>query len=165
MTKKSPIIQQGKVTELMTQIANLPEREKAPDDPVSLSEIFRTKEYMTEIKGALKRGYSFIDLAEIFTEKCGIAVSARQIRYHYTRGTREKNQGVKSKSGRKTGSGNAPGKQEISEDSTQKDAAGGTGENYLKIDSGAEFPQKGAVAVSGCGDARDLEPGAFFFGK
>jgi hypothetical protein len=84
----------------MSLLANLPEREKAPDDPVSLSEIFRTKEYVAEIKGALKRGYSFDDLEKLFTERCGVAVSARQIKYHYTRGT---NQGMKSKSGKKAG--------------------------------------------------------------
>jgi hypothetical protein len=45
MERKSPIIQQGKVAELMTQIANLLERGKRPNDHVSLAEIFHTKEY------------------------------------------------------------------------------------------------------------------------
>jgi hypothetical protein len=104
MTRKSSIIQQSKVTDLMSQLANLPERERAPDDPISLSEIFRTKEYVAEIKGALKRGYSFDDLGKIFTERCGVAISARQIKYHYTRGT---TQGMKSKPGKKAGENGA----------------------------------------------------------
>jgi hypothetical protein len=99
MKRKSPIIQQGKVTELMTELANLPEYEKNPSDPVSLSEIFRTKEYITEVKAVLKKGYTFEKLAEIFTERCGVAVSARQIKYHFTRA---KNQGAKGKSGKKS---------------------------------------------------------------
>jgi hypothetical protein len=82
MKRKSPIIQQGVVAELMTELANLPEREKVPGDPVSLSEIFHAKKYVADISGALKRGYSFDDLAQIFTEKCGAAVSARQIKYY-----------------------------------------------------------------------------------
>jgi hypothetical protein len=98
MKKKSPVIQQGIVTALMSQLASLPEREKAPDDPVSLSEMFRTKEYVAEVKAALKKGYTFDDLAEIFSERCGVAVSARQIRFHFTRG---KNRGMKNKSGKK----------------------------------------------------------------
>ena len=99
MTKKSPIIQQGKVTDLMTQLANLPERKKAPDYPVSLTEIFRSKEYMAEIRRALKRGYGFGDLAAIFTERCGVAISARQIKYHYTH---DQNQSVNTKSCKKS---------------------------------------------------------------
>jgi hypothetical protein len=118
MKRKNPTIEQGAVTELMTQLANLPEREKSPDDPVSLSEIFRTKEYIAEIKRALKLGYSFEDLAEIFTEKCGIAVTARQIKYHFTRG---KNQGMKSKSTKKAGEFGATEKHTSSVDSSRKD--------------------------------------------
>ena len=98
MKRKSPIIRQGKVTELMAELASLPEREKAPDDPVTLSEMFRTKEYVTEVKAALKKGYTFENLEEIFTERCGVVVSARQIRYHFTHG---QNRGVKSKSVKK----------------------------------------------------------------
>jgi hypothetical protein len=82
----------------MSHLANLPEREKGPDDPVSLPEIFRTKEYMAEIRGALKKGYTFEDLAKIFTERCGVAVSARQMKCHFTRG---KNRGLKNQSGKK----------------------------------------------------------------
>ena len=98
MRKKSPSIRQGIVTEMMTELANLPKREKSPGDLITLSEIFRMKGYMTEIKGALKRGYSFDDLAEIFTERFGVAVSARQIRYHFTRA---QNIGKKSGTGQK----------------------------------------------------------------
>jgi hypothetical protein len=119
MKKKSPVIQQGIVAELMSQLANLPEREKAPSDPVTLSEIFRTQEYVAEIKAALKKGYTFEDLAEIFTERCGVAISARQIKYHFTRG---KNRGTKSKAGKKTGEIGGIEKQASCADSPCKDS-------------------------------------------
>ena len=88
MKQKGKVIQlqQSTVTDLISHLAKLPEREKSPDDPVSLSEIFRTKEYMAEIRNALKRGYTFEDLSRIFTEKCGTSISVRQIKYHCTRG-------------------------------------------------------------------------------
>ena len=88
MTQKGKVmqLQYGAVTGLMSHLANLPEREKSPDDPVSLPEVFRRKDYMTEIRNALKRGYTFEDLSKIFTEKCGVSISARQLKYHYTRG-------------------------------------------------------------------------------
>ena len=85
MKRSSTTIRQRIVTEMMTELAKLPKREKTPDDLITLPEIFRMKGYMAEIKGALKRGYSFDDLAKIFSNRCGIAVSARQIRYHFTR--------------------------------------------------------------------------------
>jgi hypothetical protein len=100
MERKSPIIRQGKVTELMAELASLPVREKAPEDPITLSEMFRTKEYLTEVKAALKKGYTFENLAAIFTERCNVAVSARQIRYHFTHG---QNRGMKNKSCPKSG--------------------------------------------------------------
>ena len=87
------------VTEMVTELANLPKREIKPDDLMTLPEIFRIKGYMTEIKGALKRGYSFDELAEIISERCGVAISARQIRYHFTRA---QNMGKKSGTGQKT---------------------------------------------------------------
>ena len=88
MKQKSRVIQlqQSTVTDLISHLAKLPEREKSPDDPVSLPEIFRTKEYMTEIRNALKKGYTFEDLSKIFSEKVGVTVSVRQLKYHYTRG-------------------------------------------------------------------------------
>ena len=79
-------LQQGAVTDLISYLANLPEREKSPDDLVSLPEIFRRKDYVTEIRSALKKGYKFEDLSKIFTEKCGVPISVRQLKYHYTRG-------------------------------------------------------------------------------
>ena len=100
MTRKSTTIRQSVVTEMMTALANLPKREKAPGDLLTLPEIFREKQYIAEIKGALKRGYSFDDLAEIFTERCGTAVSARQIRYHLTHA---QNPGKKTGVGQKAG--------------------------------------------------------------
>jgi hypothetical protein len=68
MTQKvrSIQLQKSTVTDLMSHLASLPEREKGPDDPISLPEIFRTKEYMAEIREALKKGYTFEDLVKIF---------------------------------------------------------------------------------------------------
>jgi hypothetical protein len=132
VTKKSPIIRQGKVTDLMTQIANLPERKKAPDDMVSLTEIFRTKEYIAEVRRALKRGYSFGDLAKIFTERCGVAISARQIRYHYTH---EQNQSVNAKSRKKPRKTGASENHALSADSPQKTAVDDVKENHTAPDS------------------------------
>jgi hypothetical protein len=132
MKQKSPIIRQGKVTELMTELANLPEREKAPNDPVSLSEIFSTKEYAAEVKSALKKGYTFENLAAIFTEKYGIAVTARQIKYHFTHA---KNQGVKSKSGKKSGETGASEDHALSVDSPGKTVTEGVKENFIAPDS------------------------------
>jgi hypothetical protein len=93
------MIQQGKVIDVMSQLADLPNRGKAPDTTISLPEIFRTKEYIAEIKGALKKGYSFDDLARIFTDKCGVDISARQMKYHCTR---EKNRRAKNSAGGKS---------------------------------------------------------------
>jgi hypothetical protein len=77
----------------MARLSELPERGKDPGASVSLGRIFRAKEYFNEIKGALKKGYTFDDLAAIFTERCGVNVSARQLKYHYTR---EKNRRAKN---------------------------------------------------------------------
>jgi hypothetical protein len=162
MTRKSLIIQQSKVTELMSQLANLPEREKAPGDPVSLSEIFRAKEYITEIKGALKRGYSFDDLAKIFTERCGVAVSARQIRYHFTRG---QNRGRKSKSGKKNGESVTPKGGASSTDSLRGDAAEEAKRTLATTDfeTGSETisPSKDSGFASDNGAVKDAKPEAF----
>jgi hypothetical protein len=116
----------------MTRIANLPERGKTPNDPVSLSEIFRTKEYAAEIKAALKKGYTFENLAEIFTERCGITVSARQIKYHFTRA---KNRSVKGKPGKKAGGGGTSGNHASPEDSPGKAITEGVKENLISPDS------------------------------
>jgi hypothetical protein len=90
---------------------------------VRLSEIFRIKEYIAEIRKALKLGYSFDDLAEIFTERCGVAVSARQIKCHFTR---EVNRGKKSKSVKKAERNTTTENSVSSEDSSRKDAAQNT---------------------------------------
>jgi hypothetical protein len=150
MKRKNPTILQGVVTELMTQLANLPEREKAPEEPVSLSEIFRSKEYIAEIKGALKRGYSFDDLAEIFTEKCGVGVSARQMKCHFTR---EINRGKKGKSVKKAGEDGVTKIRASSADSSQKNAAQNTQRNLaaasFEIDSEAKVLPKGTEKGTG----------------
>jgi hypothetical protein len=161
MTRKSPIIKQGKVTELITELASLPEREKDPDTSVSLPEIFRTKEYTAEIKGALKRGYSFDDLAEIFTEKLGVAVSARQIRYHFTRG---KNRGMKSKSAKKAGENSSAESRVSSADSSRKDPAQNTQRSVAATDfemssetkDSPKGTEKGTDFASGSSTVKDF---------
>jgi hypothetical protein len=136
MTQKGRAIQlrQSVVTDLISHLASLPEREKSSDDPISLPEIFRTKEYMAEIRGALKKGYTFEDLAEIFTERCGVGVSARQLKYHYTRG---KNRSMKTQAGKKaknagdqkkcTSSANPPQKDTVERPSNGLEIASGSG--------------------------------------
>jgi hypothetical protein len=133
--RKGTIIKQGAVTDIMSRLSELPEREKDPGTAVSLGEIFRAKEYMAEIKDALKKGYSLSDLAEIFTEKCGVNISARQIKYHLTRA---KNRSVKGKSGKRSLSrGCAP-----LSDTGQRRAAGCAKENPVAPDSAAIFSMK-----------------------
>ncbi len=98
MTRKVPILRHSDVTNLMSHLARLPEREKSPGDTINLSEVC-SKAYMLEIKAALKKGYSFGDLAEIFSERCGVSISERQLKYHYTRQMNLRAKGKKSKSG------------------------------------------------------------------
>ena len=97
--RRQTTIQQGVIADVMSHLSELPKRGKDSGIPVSLSDVFRTKEYVAEIKGALKKGYTFNDLAKIFTERCGVTVSARQMKYHYTRG---QNLRAKGKSGAKS---------------------------------------------------------------
>jgi hypothetical protein len=156
MKEKSRAIQVQKsiVTDLISHLAGLPEREKGPDDPISLPEIFRAKEYMAEIRGALKKGYTFEDLAEIFTERCGVAVSARQLKYHYTRG---KNRGLKNQSGKK---GEVIGHQKehvSSEEVPQKD----TGKSREVSVEGVKRSSKGSALVSDSHQMVKAKPGAF----
>jgi hypothetical protein len=96
--RRGTAIKQCAVLEVMARLSELPDRGKDPGTSVSLGKIFRAKEYFNEIKTALKKGYTFDDLASIFTEKCGVEVSARQLKYHYTR---EKNRRSKNNAGRK----------------------------------------------------------------
>ena len=93
--RKRTAIKQGAVMDVMSHLSNLPNREPDINVLLGLSEIFRTKEYITKIKDALKKGYTFDDLAEIFSDKCGIPINGRQLKYHYTRA---KNLGTKGKS-------------------------------------------------------------------
>jgi hypothetical protein len=158
MKRKSPIIKQGKVTELITELANLPEREKDPEEPVSLSEIFRTKEYAAEVKAALKKGYTFENLAEIFSEKCGVAVSARQIKYHFTRG---KNRGMKSKSPKKVEGIGVTGSRVSTADSSRESIDSNGKENRGVTDSPVKGSPKGEGFFSGNGMITDAKPGAF----
>jgi hypothetical protein len=158
MKRKSPIIQQGVVTELMSQLASLPEREKAPDDPVSLSEMFRTKEYVTEVKAALKKGYTFDDLAEIFSEKCGVAVSARQIRYHFTRG---KNRGMKNKPDKKAGEAGTSENHTTPADSERKGADNDGTETNGVTNSSEDCYSEDTRFIPGNDAASGRNPGAF----
>jgi hypothetical protein len=158
MKKKSPVIQQGVVTELMSRLANLPEREKSPDDPVSLSAMFRTKEYVAEVKAALKKGYTFEDLAEIFTERCGVAISARQIKYHFTRG---KNQGMKSKSDRKGREVSASESHTSPANSAQKSADNGGMANEGMTNSSAKPSPKDEGVVFDYDATMDVNRGSF----
>jgi hypothetical protein len=118
----------------MSRLAELPDRGKDSSSAVRLGKIFRTKEYLAEIKGALKKGYMFDDLAAIFSERCSVNISARQIKYHFTRA---KNRSAKGKSGKKPenngGSGNHADSQ--SADSQRKAADGDMKETLVASDS------------------------------
>jgi hypothetical protein len=130
--RRETTIKQGEVTDIMSRLSELPEHEKDPGAAVSLPEIFRTKEYMAEIKGALKKGYTFEDIAAIFTERCGVAVSARQIKYHFTRA---RNRSAKCKSGKKAGETSTSGGGVPSKDSQRAGAVGCVKENHMAPDS------------------------------
>jgi hypothetical protein len=116
----------------MSRLSELPEREKDPGKAVSLGEIFQTKEYMAEIKRALKKGYTFENLAAIFTERCGVAISARQIKYHFTR---EKNRSAKGKSGKKPEDRGASVSHALPADTARKAAEEGVKETLTAPDS------------------------------
>ncbi len=98
--RKRTTLQQGVVVDVMSHLSKLEGREKDPSKPVALSELFRTKEYAAEIQSALGKGYSFDDIAEIFTQRSGVQITGRQLQYHYTR---EKNLRVKGKKSKGTG--------------------------------------------------------------
>jgi hypothetical protein len=125
-------IKQSALADVMSHLSKLPKREKDPGTVVSLSEIFRAKEYMAEIKGALKKGYSFSDIAEIFTEKCGVNISARQIKYHYTCA---KNRSAKGKSSKNTDKTSTSGACVPSADSQRTGAVGCAEGNRMASDS------------------------------
>jgi len=95
--KPAITIKQGALADVMSHLSELPKREKAPDDRIGLPEMFRTKAYAAKIKKALQKGYSFEELAEIFTEKCGVKVIARQLKYHHTHEKNLREKGGKSK--------------------------------------------------------------------
>jgi hypothetical protein len=100
MKRNKSTIRQGVVTELATEVAKKPEREKTPDGYISLLDLFRTKEHAEVVKGALKKGYSFEDLAEILSEKCGVTISGRQIRIALERAERERREQTREGKGR-----------------------------------------------------------------
>ena len=160
--RRGTAIKQGAVTDVMSCLSELPEREKDPGETVSLGEIFRTKAYLAEIKGALKKGYTFENLAAIFTERCGVAVSARQIKYHFTHA---KNRSAKGKLGKKA-EGNSAHEGSISSTvSSRENTAKGVKENFIAPGP----PTKAPSNVSGfsfesrttAGTEGNADPGAF----
>jgi hypothetical protein len=132
----------------MSHLAKLPERGKVPGALVGLPELFRTKEYAAEIKRALKKGYTFDDLAEIFSEKCGVTISARQLKYHYTRA---KNLGENKKPGAKP---------------EQTDASKGGVSSAILHQKGAEGEEKANTAATPDSPANDdPKPASFVQGN
>jgi len=69
----------------MSYIKNLPASENDPESLLGLPEIFRSKEYAAYIESALRKGHTFDNIAEIFSDKFGITITGRQLKYHYTR--------------------------------------------------------------------------------
>jgi hypothetical protein len=160
--RRGTTIKQGAVTGVMSQIANLPNREKDPGAAVSLSEIFRIKAYLNEIKCALKKGYTFENLAEIFTERCGVSISARQIKYHLTRA---KNRSVKGRLGKKAEDNSVHEGSVSSTDSPSENTAEGAKENFIAPDSRTKtFSNNSGFAFESRTSARaegNVDPGAF----
>jgi hypothetical protein len=160
--RRGTAIKQGAVTDVMSRLANLPNHEKDPGAAVSLSEIFRTKAYLNEIKCALKKGYTFENLAEIFTERCGVSISARQIKYHLTRA---KNRSVKGKLGKKAEDNSVHEGSVSSTVSSRENTAEGVKENFIPPDSqtrtssnvsGFSFESRTSARAEG-----NADPGAF----
>jgi hypothetical protein len=148
--KRKTVLQQGAVSDVMSHLSGLPEHEKSPGALVTLSDIFRSKEYVSEINAALKKGYSFDDLAKIFTEKCGVSITARQMKYHHTR---MKNRAMKKKSAGKAQNEGSVSKQVVVTNPHQEEAK----EQPTLTDLSATFPSKSSGIVSG--DVTKKTPG------
>jgi hypothetical protein len=145
----------------MSRLSELPDRGKDPGAAVSLGEIFHTKEYLAEIRGALKKGYTFENLAAIFTEICGVDVSARQLKYHYTR---EKNRRTKNNVAGKSKGQDAPKDDAPPENPEQTDSCD---EAEMATESGANVPPtqtlEPAAFAAANGEVGPSETEAFFF--
>ena len=161
--RRQTIIQQRVIADVMSHLSELPERGKDSVIPISLSDVFRTKEYVAEIKGALKKGYTFNDLAEIFTERCGVVISARQMKYHYTRG---QNLRVKGKSGAKSKRA-VVHNDSVSPANPNSMSAGGERKDDIKAAAGSpvEPSSKRTGFPSEIGEATDSNSDAFPTGK
>ena len=87
MTKRGkPIqIQHNVVMELVSHLKELPSRDENINKVLTLTQIFHTEAFKREVKALLKRGYTHKEISKIITEKCGIIISERQVKYHYTR--------------------------------------------------------------------------------
>jgi hypothetical protein len=157
MTHKRRTIQLQKstISDLMSHLAGLPEREKGSDDLVNLPEIFRTKEYMAEIRGALKKGYTFEDLAGIFTKRCGVIVTARQLKYHFTRG---KNRGLKNQVGKKVEVIEAQEERALSKNPPRKNSDSSTEKN---VEVSMKGSSKSSAIVLDNRLTAKVKPGSF----
>ena len=84
-----------------------------------------------------EKGYTFENLAEIFTERCGVSISARQIKYHLTRA---KNRRVKGKLGKKAEEKSVHEGNVSSTDSPSESTAEGVKENFIAPGSRTRTP-------------------------
>jgi hypothetical protein len=148
--RKQTTIRQGAVSDVMARLSELPDRGKDPGASVSLGRIFRAKECFNEIKGALKKGYTFDDLAAIFTERCDVDISARQMKYHYTR---EKNRRAKNNTGGKPKRSDTSNGGALPENPTRKDSGGEAGAYVCDVGIAANISAIRAI--------RAPKPGAF----
>jgi hypothetical protein len=110
---------------------------------------------MAEIRGALKKGYTFEDLAEIFTKRCGVIVTARQLKYHFTRG---KNRGLKNQVGKKAEVIEAQEELASSKNPPQKDSDSSMGKNVEVSMKGS--PKSSAIVPDNRLTAK-VKPGSF----
>jgi hypothetical protein len=165
-------MQQSAVSDVMSCLSELPDRGKDPGSTVRLAEMFRTKEYFAEIKSALKKGYSFGDLAAIFTERCGVSISERQLKYHYTR---ERNKRAKNNSGKIGGKSKKSKRPDTSKGDTASDnsertdlgdgAEGDTEHTEAVANVSANYATQPAAFVTVSGVTIPAETGAFSFEK
>jgi hypothetical protein len=166
--QRGTTIKQSAVSGVMSRLSELPDRGKDSGSAISLGKVFRTKEYLAEIKGALKKGYTFDDLAAIFTERCGVSITARQMKYHFTR---EKNRRSKSNSGEKsnrqdTSEGDVPRENATQTESVEEMELGAKDTGAAaNADVTANHVPKPAAFAEANGETCPAETGTFFFKK
>jgi len=92
MTQKGkPIqLQHSVIMGLISHLKELPSRDTNANKVLTLTQIFHTEEFKKEVQSLLQKGYLHSEIAAIITEKCGVHISERQVKYHCTRAANTK---------------------------------------------------------------------------